>query len=391
LSGKSVTGRRLNVGDFGTTAPSTLTKTSPANGAAGFSTSVTLDWDAATGATGYEYCIDTTNDNTCSGWTSTGTTTSVAVTLQTATANFWQARAVNSGAVTEADDGTWWAISTLGAAKFNSARQAPTCVGLSSACDSGVSLDGRDSIGNGPEPNQPDTLNDSCSDGTGGTYHSDESIDRIRVSTADGADFAPGKNVNIEVTAWIFSSTSNKIDLYYSASASSPSWIFIATLTPSGTKSQTLSTTYTLPAGALQAVRAQLRFGGTASSSCVSGSFNDRDDLAFRVQSDAFTDDTLTPGVHQMRAVHITELRTRINDLRTHYGLATVSWTDTTLGSTVPVRAVHLTEMRSALDAIYTALSRTLPTYTDPTLVAGTTVIKAVHITELRSAVVALE
>jgi leucyl aminopeptidase len=46
---------------------------------------------------------------------------------------------------------------------------------------------------------------------------------------------------------------------------------------------QTLSATYTLPAGALQAVRAQFRYSGTAGT-CSTGSYNDRDDLIFAVQ-----------------------------------------------------------------------------------------------------------
>ena len=41
---------------------------------------------------------------------------------------------------------------------------------------------------------------------------------------------------------------------------------------------------YTLPYGALQAVRAQFRWGGGApSSECVNLGYNDRDDLAFAV------------------------------------------------------------------------------------------------------------
>jgi hypothetical protein len=49
---------------------------------------------------------------------------------------------------------------------------------------------------------------------------------------------------------------------------------------------QTLSATYTLPSGALQAVRAQFRYQGAASS-CTSGGYNDRDDLVFAVTSTA--------------------------------------------------------------------------------------------------------
>lgn len=104
----------------------------------------------------------------------------------------------------------------------------------------------------------------------------------------------------------------------------------------------------------------------------------------------AFTDATLTSvGI---KAVHITELRTRIDAVRTARGLAAFSWTDPSLttGSTV-IKAVHMQELRSALNEAYTASGQTLPAYTDPAIVAGSTVIKSVHITELRSAVTSLE
>ena len=393
LSGKTVTGRRLNVGDFSSTSlPSTFSKSSPGNGAIGFTTSVTLAWNSASGATSYDYCLDTTNDNACSSWTSNGSAISVVVTVQTGNVYFWQVRAANAAGATEADSGTWWVVATVGGAKFSSVRGAPVCLGPASVCDSGVLLDGRDTMSNGPEPNQPNTLNNSCSDGSLGEYHDDESIDRIRVYTTDGTDFAPGKTVRIDATVWAFS-ISNRLDLFYAANAASPSWTYLTTLTPSGSGARTLSATYVLPTGTVQAVRARFSFNASSTAACPAsnGDYTDVDDLAFRVEGDAFTDEPLTPSVHQMRAVHLTELRTRINDVRSQYGLSAASWTDATLGTAVTARTVHISEMRTAVNALYTALSRTVPTYTDPALVAGESMIKAAHITELRAAVKALE
>lgn len=104
-----------------------------------------------------------------------------------------------------------------------------------------------------------------------------------------------------------------------------------------------------------------------------------------------FTDDPLVAGVTPVRAIHITELRTRIDAVRVRLGIgAYPSWTDGTLttGST-PVRAVHITDLRTALGQAYTALHLTVPTWTDS--LATSTVIKAVHISQLRSALVAIE
>ena len=91
-----------------------------------------------------------------------------------------------------------------------------------------------------------------------------------------------------------------------------------------------------------------------------------------------------------MTAVHITELRARVNALRAGAALPAFSWTDATLTASVTiVRAIHVMELRTALNDAYAARGRTIPTYTDQSLTG--VAIKSVHITELRSAVLALE
>jgi hypothetical protein len=157
---------------------------------------------------------------------------------------------------------------------------APACATVGSFCDSGTLVDGRASLG--PEPNQPNTL-DGCADGTSGTYHSDESNDRIFVSTVGGADFAEGSTVQIDATVWAWSTgSSDTLDLYYTADANSPSWNYITSLVPPAGGAQTLSAQYVLPAGELQAVRAQFRYQST-NAPCSPGTYNDRDDLVFAV------------------------------------------------------------------------------------------------------------
>ena len=95
--------------------------------------------------------------------------------------------------------------------------------------------------------------------------------------------------------------------------------------------------------------------------------------------------------VDRIKAVHITELRTRIDAVRAAKGLKPFTWTDSSLSpaSTV-VRVIHVVELRTALADAYNAAKLTPPAYTDPALSAGATV-RAVHITELRAAVVAIE
>ena len=105
-----------------------------------------------------------------------------------------------------------------------------------------------------------------------------------------------------------------------------------------------------------------------------------------------FTDDPIRPGVTPVRAVHFTELRTRIDGLRRTAGLGRFPWTDPVL--TVGVTAVkltHLLELRSALAAVYASSGRAAPIWAGPAPAAGTTPIRAAQLMELRAAVVALE
>ena len=135
----------------------------------------------------------------------------------------------------------------------------------------------------GTEPNQPNTINSSCADGTSGTFHSDESNDRLVVTSSSGS-LTHGTTATVTATVWAWSGfTSDSLDLYYAANANSPSWVFIKTIKPTKAGAQSLSTTFTLPTGALQAVRAQFRYQGSASS-CTTGAYNDHDDLIFAVQ-----------------------------------------------------------------------------------------------------------
>ena len=105
-----------------------------------------------------------------------------------------------------------------------------------------------------------------------------------------------------------------------------------------------------------------------------------------------FTDHPIVPGVTPVRAVHFTELRTRIDGLRAEAGLPRFAWTDPTLTAGVtPVRLAHLTELREALAAAYLAAGRPAPAWADAAPTAGATPIRASHVMDLRAAVRALE
>ncbi|MEJ5310436.1 MAG: choice-of-anchor Q domain-containing protein [Anaerolineae bacterium] len=125
----SFTTAPLPPGDFG--------KTSPISGATGVSTSLTLAWGASSGATSYEYCYDTSDNDTCDGsWASAGANTGAALSgLGNNTTYYWQVRAVNDGGTTEADGGTWWSFTTVVAppGAFNKSGPANGMTGISTS------------------------------------------------------------------------------------------------------------------------------------------------------------------------------------------------------------------------------------------------------------------
>ncbi len=98
-----------------------------------------------------------------------------------------------------------------------------------------------------------------------------------------------------------------------------------------------------------------------------------------------FTDDTIVAGT-AIKAVHVTELRERVNDLRRWAGLPPYVWLDPNIRPGVtPVKAMHLTQLRRALNEAYAAVEWVEPQYTD--VVEAGIPIKAEHINELRRAV----
>jgi microcystin-dependent protein len=99
--------------------------------------------------------------------------------------------------------------------------------------------------------------------------------------------------------------------------------------------------------------------------------------------------DAVTAG-SPIRAVQIAELRTRINAYRSSVALAAFTFTDATLvAGTTPIKAVHVLELRTSLQQAYTQAGLTPPAFTDPAL--ANVPVKAVHLTELRSAMAAVD
>ncbi len=142
------------------------------------------------------------------------------------------------------------------------------------------------------EANSPNTI-DGCADGTSGTCHSDESIEAITIATTDGTScLAPGRQVTVTVDTYCWG-TADYVTFFYATDASNPTWTKVgSTQQAPGSGSHSFTWTFTLSgtAGTMQAVRAQMTYNhdpGTAA--CYSGSYNDRDDLAFMTSGTAPT------------------------------------------------------------------------------------------------------
>eukprot|EP00956_Cyclotella_meneghiniana_P011821 scaffold16627_cov93-Cyclotella_meneghiniana.AAC.3 len=159
-------------------------------------------------------------------------------------------------------------------ALFDSSFGAPRCVTTSTSCNTGSLVIGRGTMSPG-ESNHPNT----------GSFHSDESNDRIVVKSSGAGALRAGNLATIEATVYAYSASADTADFFYAADATNPVWFYIGSAQPSGTGLQNISVTYTLPMGAEnQAVRVQFRYGSSPSTNpCLTEDWNDRDDLVFNV------------------------------------------------------------------------------------------------------------
>lgn len=77
------------------------------------------------------------------------------------------------------------------------------------------------------------------------------------------------------------------------------------------------------------------------------------------VTAETYTDNPVVAGTTRIKAAHINELRSRIVELCTLYGVTAPTWAETIIAGTTSVKGFpsHITELRTALEAIYTAIN----------------------------------
>jgi subtilisin family serine protease len=98
------------------TPPGAFNKSSPSSSTTRRNRPVTLVWGSSSGATSYEYCIDTINNSACdTGWVSVGNSTSVVLNSLAANTTYrWQVRSLNGGGTTYANGSatSYWQLRT---------------------------------------------------------------------------------------------------------------------------------------------------------------------------------------------------------------------------------------------------------------------------------------
>lgn len=178
-------------------------------------------------------------------------------------------------------------------AVLDPALHVPACAFERSACDSGELLTGRGPVG--PEPNAPNTLGTPCPDGAGGSFHVDESLDRLRISTLDGGPLRARAPVLIEATFYAPEDFApDALDLWLAPQGPDAGWTHVVTLQPWIPGWQSLTWETVLGRAPLQALRGVYRRGGAIDATCTPSSVDDRDDLVFAV---AVPVDTAPPSV----------------------------------------------------------------------------------------------
>ena len=93
--------------------PGAFGKNSPSDGTGPQNVTISLDWGNSSGATSYDYCLETPANGACTTWTTglTGSHVTVARLVNSATYE-WQVRAVNGNGSTLANSGALWIFYT---------------------------------------------------------------------------------------------------------------------------------------------------------------------------------------------------------------------------------------------------------------------------------------
>ena len=77
------------------------------------------------------------------------------------------------------------------------------------------------------------------------------------------------------------------------------------------------------------------------------------------VVAETYTDNPVTAGTTRIKAAHINELRSRVEQLCALYGVTAPTWEEDVIAGTTSIRGFpdHITELREAIEALYAAIN----------------------------------
>lgn len=165
-------------------------------------------------------------------------------------------------------------------ADFDGILGSPKCSTVGVGCSTGdLLVKGMASS----ESNGPNSL-DSCSDGSTGTYLTDESVESIAVVAAGGGMLQAGTQAVVTAKVHAYGNgQQDTCDFYFAENPNSVNWVLIGSVTaPNGGMQTITSPTFALPDSPFAAVRVNFRYQGSQSS-CSGGNYDDVDDLVFSI------------------------------------------------------------------------------------------------------------
>jgi Carboxypeptidase regulatory-like domain/Bacterial Ig-like domain (group 2) len=170
---------------------------------------------------------------------------------------------------------------TVVQAVYDPALKAPACHDITSGCDSAMWLAGSGST----ESNQPNTIANSCPDGSGSGHSA--IVDSIVIHTTDGSALVAGRHFLVEASVRLTVAVA-RIRLYFANDAQNPVWSpasdFDVPAAWSGTRITLAGSDWPAGGAPLQAIRVSFSATNQFSSACATGTDDDNDDLVFRVQ-----------------------------------------------------------------------------------------------------------
>ncbi|HUT53750.1 MAG TPA: hypothetical protein VM658_10180 [bacterium] len=179
-------------------------------------------------------------------------------------------------------------------AGFNGAYLTPYCSTGQSPCSVPSTLvNSRDNIIGAAEPHQPNTLLQSpCADGTSGTFNTNESLNSFVLTDLSSLYFQPNDTIQLQAT--VYCDTANWVNdrlfVYNSPSATSPSWNYRGNVACTGAGTRVLTLNFTLQTSpGYTAVRLSFVRGGGVVA-CLPGAYNDHDDVVMFVPPDSDAD-----------------------------------------------------------------------------------------------------